>query len=364
MKKSIFSALLIIVALAFTSISCKSAPPPAQPTAPEQPTPAPEPPKPPADTGLDQARERAEKARQRAEDFEAPSYFPSDWETLEEQYAAAADMPESNADEIQQKITSYNTTADAYDELFKKTIPLYAQAREDEIMAVRDELIHAGFADVFPQFVQKADKLALTALEQYEAEDYYTARDTADAALSEYETLLSGAKVYLTRREIIDRGFRDYDPDNFDKADDIAQAAIDAHEAGDTKATESNVEEAQLRYNLVLANGWVVYASERRSSASAERERALDNKVNIASRDLFREADSVFNLAEDNFKINSFEDAAIFFTEAEALFAVAGKDTADKRQRAIETIRLAEERIEEIVETATEAERIIEGGSR
>jgi hypothetical protein len=297
-------------------------------------------------------------------DFESPSYFPSDWEDAEAQYAAAGNMPKSNNNEIQQATASLSAVAETYDGLFKKTIPLYAQAREDEVLAARDELIFTGFTDAFPEYLQDADNIALAALDQYEAGDYYKARDTAAEALIEYQTLLVGAKVYTARQEIIDRGFLEYDQENFDKADEVVQGAIEKYEAGDKKAAVESAEEALLRYNIVLTNGWTSYASVRRASASAERELALTNKVNIAVRDGFRSADAVFNNAEENFKSEKFENAALLFTESEALFAVAGQETEEKRQRAIETIRMAEEKIEESVETASEAERIIEGGSR
>jgi len=56
--------------------------------------------------------------------------------------------------------------------------------------------------------------------------------------------------------------------------------------------------------------------------------------------------------------------AAIQYVEAEALFAIAGQQTEEKRQIALEIIRQAEEKIEESNETAIEADKIIEGGSK
>jgi hypothetical protein len=354
MKKTIFPIFLLFAIIALTSISCKTTPPAE--TAPT-----------PSTTGaIRDALNRAgvEEARKRAQDFESPSYFPSDWEAVEAEYAEAGNMPKSNNSEIQQATAALNRITGTYNDLFKKTIPLYAQAREDEIMAARDELIHTGFTNVFPEYLKNADNMTLAALSQYEAEDYYAARDTAAAALDEYKTLQTGARVFIARQEIVDRGFIEYDPDNFARADEVTQAAMEKYEAGDKKAAVDSAEEALLRYNLVLKNGWTTYAADRRSSASAERERAISNKVNVAVREGFREADALFNHAEEIFKTEKFEDAAILFTESEALFVVAGQETDEKRRRAMETIRIAEEMIEASDETASEAERIIEGGSR
>jgi len=307
---------------------------------------------------------RLEVSRKRAIDFECPSYFPSDWEAVEAQYTAADVLRITGEDELQQAESELNSISDTYDGIFKRTVPLYAQAREDEILSARDDLISTGLTRYYPEYLRNADDIALAALDHYEAEDYYTSRDTAAAALSEYEALFLAAKVYLKRQEIIDRGFDMYDLENFDSADEVSLAAIDYYESGNRDAAVENAEEAMLRYNLLLTNGWVTYADDRRTFASFEREMALTNRVNIAVRESFREADTVYVQAEEIFRARKYPEAALLFTDSEARFAIARQETELKRQRALEAIRIAEMKIEESYEAAIEAERIIEGGSR
>jgi len=344
MKKNISFLLVLSAVLAVSiCISCKST----------APAPAPQPaPRPQQTQSANADKAKADQARQRAMDFEAPSYFPSEWENAEAQLAAAGDA------------NAYNSAAAAYDELFKKSIPLYAQAREDEIMAARESLISSGFAEVFPQYLKKADDMALAAHAEYQAEDYYKAKDSAAAALAEYETLGVGAKILTARQEIIDRGFTQYDPDNFQKADDVAKSALNAYESGDKNNALTNGEEALLRYNLVIANGWTAYASDRRAAAEKERELALAERANIASRDTFRGAETFFNQAGEFLTTENFKDAGLNYIEAEARYAISRKETEEKRIRAEEAIRIAEEKIEESSGSAIEAERIIEGGSK
>ncbi|MDR2543612.1 MAG: hypothetical protein LBC80_09250 [Treponema sp.] len=344
MKKSIVIYLLLIAAV-LISVSCKSTP------APEQQELA---------SGLVGENEliaKVQAARQRAIDFESPVYFPSEWETIEAQFEAARNTPGTSAE-------TFDEVAAAYDEIFGKTIPLYAQAREDEIMLARKTLIDSGFTQEFPEFLKNIDDIALLAMEQYEAEDYYTARETATKALSEYETLLLGARVFLVRQEVITRGFNDYDGENFIKAEEVACEALEEFGTDNIEAAITKAEEALLRFNLVLANGWPAYASDRQAYAENERELALAERANIASRELFREADAVFEQAGADHALENFHDAALHFIDAEALFAIARLDTGERRQRAEAAILAAEERIEESNETALEAERIIEGGIR
>jgi len=310
---------------------------------------------------LNEAMARAEEARKRAIDFEVPAYFPSDWDSIEEQFNTAGNMPRASESDIQAASDLFNSASDAYDDLFMKTIPLYAQAKEDEILSAREELINSGFTRFFPEYLLEADKKALEALDQFDSGDFYAARDTAAGALDEYQTLLLGARILSARQEIVNRGFTEYDQDNFNNAEKIAGAAAGEYEAGNKKEAVAKAEEALLLYDSVLANGWRSYAIDRRKYALLERESAIKEKANIASGVLFNEADTVFNQAERDFSSENFQDAAISFADSEARFVISRHDTEERRQRALETIRIAEEMIEESNETAIGADKVIEG---
>jgi hypothetical protein len=307
---------------------------------------------------------RADAARERAVDFESPAYFPSEWDAADSLYTVAANMQKATQNDVQQAASMYDTSADAYDEIFRKTIPLYAQAREDEIMEAREKLINTGFRNYFPEYVQDADDKALLAYKQFEAEDYYNARDTATAALKEYEDLYTGAKILMVRREIIERDFVKYDAYNFEKADEAALAVNDEYKAGNKNTAMANAEGVLRRYNNILANGWKAYVWEKRAAAVSEKEKALNEKANIASRDLFREADGIFNNAERSFASQDYQNAAVSYTDSVERFSLSRLDTEEKRRKALEIIKMAEEKIDESNETAIDAERTIEGAAK
>ena len=313
---------------------------------------------------LEATKSRVEEARKRAIDFECPAYFPSEWEAVEAQYEAARAAPQSSLDEVQKATALFDDVANAYDELFNKTIPLYAQAREDEILAVRSELISSGFTKSIPEHLQNADEKALAAKDQYNAGDYYEAKNTAAEALADYETLLMGAKAFLARQEIVDNGFQTNDSDNFNKADELAQAAMKEYEAGNKEAAMASAQEALNIFNTILENAWTTSATEWRDLAIKERELAMAEKANIASRDLFNNAESPFNQANADFASKKFQSASVLYKNAKELYTVARQDTEEKRLKAVETIKMAEEKIGESSETAIEAERVLEGGSK
>jgi hypothetical protein len=334
------------------------------------------------------AMAKAAEARKRAVDFESSSYFPSEWDAAEAQYTQARQIPtdadvanheaiaRSSSSDISEAISRYNavsgtdkaiaalnTAADTYDSVFKLAVPLYAQAREDEIMALRNSLVAAGARTYFPEPFSSADKTALTALDQYEADDYYAARDTAAQALKMYQILTSAYNAWLVRGEIEEREFESYDPDNFEHAGGILDDAMNAYKAENYASAQGNADEALLRYNLVLSAGWAAYAELRSSMAEAERQAALDIKANIAVRDLFSEADETYKTGEDAFGSKKYEEAAKQFINSEAMFILSSTSAAEKRHTAVEMMREANRRIEESDETARQAEIILEGGA-
>jgi hypothetical protein len=363
MKKFPFFAPFIVALLVLPYFSCKSAPPAAAP-APKAETPAPAGGRAsPALMGeLNDAKARADEARKKAADFDSSAYFPSEWEAAETQYARAGQAPNTEAG-ARDAIAGYNAAADAYDSVFKLAIPLYAQAREDEIIALRDNLIAGGWREVLPQFLSAADEVALTALAQYEAEDYYPAKDSADQARMMYQTLTNAYNALLACNEIEERDFVSYDPDNFARAGEILDEAMDAYESGSYASAYENSNEALNRYNLVLSAGWAAHAERYAAQAAAARQAALDVKADVAVRALFAEADSIYKTAVSAFDTEKYGDAAKQFYTSEGMFVTAKESTIEKRGIAAQTIEEANRKIEESDETARLAELIIEGGA-
>jgi hypothetical protein len=361
MKKYLFFAPFVIALLVLPFLSCKTTTPATTPPAAQKPA---EGPAPVTATEVGEAINRAEAARQKVIDFEGHTYFPSEWESAEAKYNQAKLTNQKGTEAVRMVVAAYDAAAEAYEPIFEMAVPLYAQAREDEIMGLRDKLIAAGAKDRFPEPLSTADKTALAALDQYEAKEYYPARDTALKSITMYKTITSAYNAWLTGREIEERGFDGYDPDNFERAGEVLSEAIDAYGREDYAEAQKNADEALNRYNLVLSTGWAAYAELRSSFAESERQAALDMKANIATKDLFGEADANYKTAVDSYGSKKYEDAAKQFIDSEALFIMASISAGDKRRIAAEAIREANEKIEESGETARQAEIVLEGGSQ
>jgi hypothetical protein len=306
---------------------------------------------------LSSALAGAQESRKKAGDFEGNSYFPGEWEAAESQYVKAGLMSDRD-----NAVKTYNEAAAAFDRVFELAMPLYAQAREDEIMAIRGYLITLGAKNSFHEYLQLADKTALQALAQYEAGDYYPARDSAAQALQKFNVLETAFNAWLLRQEIRVRGFSDYDPDKFELGDEIITGAMDAYMAGDLAEARKKAEEALATYNLVLSTSWASYAELRSSLAEGERLAALDMKTDIAAKEFFKIANTENEVALELLESEKYEDAAKLFIDAEAMFVIASITTLEKRRTAAAAIRNANEKIQESDKIAKNAKIIIEGG--
>lgn len=367
MKKSLIITSFVAAILILFLVSCKSQPPaateePTQPSAQQA-----EPEGGPSQASLDAlnaAAAQAEEARKKAGDFDGDTYFPGEWESAEAQHAEAKNMPRKTDEDCQKAVTAYEAASAAYNSIFDLAVPLYAQAREDEIMAFRTSLIEGGARQSFPEYFPPADEAALLALDQYEKKDYYAARESAAKSFQMYHVLATAFDAWHMRQEINERDFSLHDIDNYYRGGEILSDAMDAYRAEDLPVAQENADAAQFRYNLVLIAGWTYYADLRSSLAEGERLAALDSKTNIASKYYFNDAEANYGAAQELMKSEKYEEASKLFIQAEAMYVIASMEAMEKRSLANAAIHEALENIERSDENARLAEQIIEGGSK
>jgi len=297
----------------------------------------------------------AREYRDRAGDFGAEAYFPSEWEAAEALYERATVMFRAT-DDIGRAIADYNAAADSFASLFRLSVPLYAQAREDEIMMIRDMLVTAGARASFPKLIGPADRTALAAFEQYEAGEYHSAKEFAAQAYAMFRVLETTFNAWQMRQEIVRRGFMNYAQDNYERAEVIIGEAVQAYIDGDFPLAQENAIEAQARYTLVLSSGWAAVAEYNSFLAKAERIAAVEARANVAARETFERADSFYGMAIDSLQREYYREAAEMFADAEVLYFIARVSTLERRRLAAEAIMEANRQIEEVIRTAQQAE--------
>jgi hypothetical protein len=384
MKHKVFVSALVGASLTLLVLSsCASGPKPAAPTT-EEPVaqtepekPAPEekpvevtdpsklPPDQAAETALAAAVARAEKSRKQAFDLEVPDTFAEDWKKAEALFMTGRDTAQVKTQlSYTEAAKAYNDAADAYDALALKALPLYAEARRQEIVKARANAVKAGADQLLPEQLAAADRVADRAQAEFDAGNYYTAAATAQEARSRYIILKTGLDAYAVQQEIDRRDFAKYDAGNYSLAQQKLQTSQEAYDAGDIASAQNNAEEALLRFRLALNKGREMNASGRGQAALAEQQAAQDLKAQVAVKSDFERAQALYNEAEQAFKAEQYDDAADMYTQAEALFADVKNVAAEKRARALEALQAAQQKISATEDAAKKADTVLEGGSR
>ena len=261
MKKKWIWLILLSLAAVFIAVSCAGAPPsppPAQ-TVTEVPSPAPSVTPPPPSTTPDQstlnslndAAARAAAARKLAVDFDASSFFPSDWESAESLFNQAEQQKNtSTRDGAQESAARYTRAADAYDALVAKTYTQYYQKKAGELNDVRNAAINAGAGELVPDYLLEADNAFDDADAKYQAKDYYGAKASADDALSMYLALRDGVVAYNVREGIAEKA-EELVPDYLLTADTIGLDAIDKWDAKDYTSAKAGADTALAMYTAL-----------------------------------------------------------------------------------------------------------------
>ena len=384
MKSKPFSGIVAGFLVSLAVLSCGGSPPPTRPRPPDPPAATPEPAEDPdmappdqaAVDDLQKALAQANVSRQQARDIEAPGYFLPEWDAAEAQYAEARENAgEATLGEVKKTIALYEAVAETYDNLARQCLPFFYEDLSREILRTREGAIDEGIRDLSPGRLEAADLRIDKALEEYEAGDaagtnneaaehYYAAAEAAFDALDRYRALTLGLGAYRLEEEIQERGFADYDPENYERAGASLDSAIAAYDNGDTETALAQAEEALLRCALVMNEGWLAYAGGLKLSAETGRRNALSAKANVAVKRCFDEADTLYTRGIAAYDAQDYAASAEFFSRSISLFDSAAQTTEQKRALAEEAIRTAGIRIGQSEETAREAEMLIQGGAQ
>ena len=375
---------------------------------------------------LSRAANRAAAARKLVMDFEGPSFFPEDWQSAETLYDNAVQSRDaSTSQSVEASRLRYEQAAAAYEAMIDKTYAAALDYATTELNNARDAAISAGANSLIPDELLDADNTVADAYEKYLAKDYYGAKDAAleaydkyslqkygidiynireealrlgaeelipdllaeadDLALEgidkyfakdydgawstganiegRYTALRTGLSAYDVRENIFGRGFEVYDPLNVDLADETLQEAADDYSRGNIASAIDKTETALFRYTLALNTAWENFAAEKGADASTERQKALDEKANVAIREDFNAAQAIYTRAATAFQAKRFEDAALLYLECEPMFTEAARVARIKRIDAERALELANQKMAESDETARNAEVILEGGN-
>jgi len=117
-----------------------------------------------------------------------------------------------------------------------------------------------------------------------------------------------------------------------------------------------------VRYTQSINIAREAFALDSAVAAAAERQRALDNRANIAARQYYDDAHAVFSQGVSSFQERDFDQSAGFYVQSRTMFIRATDFALERRRLAEEALQQADRRLIESNELAHRLELIIEGG--
>ena len=248
-----------------------------------------------------------------------------------------------------------------FEKLTGMTVDQYAEKMQKELDEAREDAVNAGAVIYALDELLQADKTVLSALDNYEVMDYFAAKENAEEALLMYQTIKAGLDANNIWLEITRLGMDIYDPENLKLGDDAIELAVLNYSEGDYFASKNSSERASHYYNEVLKNAYEPFSAVISERASAERQRALDERANVAAKKEFDSAESIFVQANTALRGQRFDEAVRFFIDCEPIFKEAADLAIAKKLSAEDAMRRADEKMVESDEIATIADQIVEG---
>ncbi|MDR1506288.1 MAG: hypothetical protein LBI67_04235 [Treponema sp.] len=309
---------------------------------------------------LGNARARAEAARAQALGVDAGSYFPDDWGRAESRYGEAgrAGNP-ANLGEARNQSDEWGRIARVYDDLYDRALPRFAEDKTNQLVAAREAALESGAMEILSDQFTEADTLALSARDKLENRDYTGAMEDGVAAYDRYVVLKTIADAHSLKEEADAYDFIVYDLENYRAGADAGANAVDLLTDGVVAEAKENADEALRRFGLVLENGWISYANEKSAAAQSWRQAALDAKANVAVRDAYQNAERAYNQAHVALRSGDFLEAADLFDSSGILFRQSRDAAVEKRVKAEEAIRQAEQIVSESEAKARSAQELI-----
>lgn len=360
---------LLVVLLFLASCASKPTPPVEEPAppAPTEPvvTPEPTPPETPAfdQAALDALHAETLALRKKAFDLGLAELMRDEYKTADAAYVAGKGAYDAKDGETATK--ELTTARDLFKDLIAKgLVELSAQGKQ-KASEMRGIAVKAG-AETDAQDRFAAGEAAFAEAEGLAGNGRYEESIAAYArARSLYDLSYKRASASQLRTRIGDQGYAAWDSGNYGIAENkYAEeanlfAASGGKEPKDVSSGVDALEEAILRYNLVIEKGREGIASASKKKADDIKTRSEAIKANVAVKAEYAEALAVYQEAGRAFGAKDFELATTRFADAEALFEKAYALAAEKRKAAEEAMAAAENASEESQRKAQEAEPLV-----
>ena len=364
MKRGTHRFLLFALVLvgAIVAVSCAS-----KPATPATPSPAPTPavtPTPATPATPTVSQEDLDKLLAQAKDLKKKAFDLQLFEVLPDDYKAAD--------------ATLTTGQSAYDA--KDTVA--AKDSLTKAVSMFQDVISKGVVELAAQKRKSADDMKAAALkqgaDQKNADRYSPAEQSYSAAAAlvdagKYEDAIGGfdhARVQYEiaykkslagdlRGSIAQGDYSKWDTGNFQLAENKYTAEDGLWAAGTDKDLASDIDsldEAILRYNLVIQKGKEMVATGAKSATDDAKAKSDAIKADVAVKDLYDTAQSSYEDASTQFNSGNYDTATTEFQTATDQFDTAYQEAAKKRDAAQAAMQAADQATAQSQKTAQDAD--------
>lgn len=362
-KNYLLCLSVLFIGMAFAT-SCATKPPaPAATTPAPAATPAPAP-TPAAPTvsqeDLDKLLAQAKDLKKKAFDLKIYEVLPDDYKAADAQLTTGQTAYNAK-DQAAAKDGLTKAVAMFQDVIAKGVVQLAAEKRKaaDDMKAAA---LKQGADQKNPDRFTPADQSYAAAAALVDAGKHEEAIGGFDLALIEYEIAYKKTLAGDLRKKIGDEDFAKWDTGNYQLAenkyaaeDGLWAANTDANRSADIEA----LDEAILRYNLVINKGREMVATGAKSKSDDAKAKSDAIKADVAVKDLYGTAESSYEDGTSKLASQSFEAATSSFDSATSQFDAAYQAALKKRNAAQAAMQAADQATAESQKAAQQGDSVV-----
>jgi hypothetical protein len=363
MKRQAAIAISLLALLAMAGCVSKPKPKPsASPTPVPTATATPTPQETPAPTavpvpGPELEKAQAQELRQKCIDYGLNESMRDDYLIAEDSYKAGVDAFDSDAEASK---ASFIEAIGLYADILDRGLTALAEENKDKAGQMREAALGLGADGVSADALELGDQAFARG---DGAEDSETALAAYHEALVYFEIAYNRTAALNVKAEIDGRDYVQYDPGNYELAEgklaDSDQAFPD-----DLPGSLDAVQEALLRYNLVLKKGWEFALGMSRGNTEAERQKADEIKSEVAVPGAYQEAAGIYDEAADLEAREQFAEADEKYAQSAQLFQDAYAQAKEKMDGASGALERLRAKREESMLKAKEADSKVNSGAK
>lgn len=313
---------------------------------------------------LDKLLAEAKELKKKAFDLKLFEVLPDDYKAAEALYAkgaqsyAAKDVPAAKE--------GLGSAIAAYKDLISRGIVDIAAAKRKEAEDMRSIASKAGADASQSERFGAGDDSFQAAATLVDDSKFEEAIPDFETAKLYFELAWKRAVASDLRQTIDDKDYAKWDSGNFQLADNKFQAeeGFWATENATSRAAGADaLEEAILRFNLVIQKGREMAVSTIKAKTDESKQRAEDIKANVAVKDEYEAAQALYNEGSSNLAAKEYEAAGDAFDRSGAGFDEAYQAAAVKKANADKAMKAADEATAESLRKAQEADPLLQSTS-